>query len=252
MPVGGRMAGERFFEIDAVKGVAVILMVVFHLLFDLDFLAGYRFDLSSGVWLLVGRSAAVLFLLFVGVNLTISRSRAVQKGLGGNALFVKYLKRGAWIFLLGLLITAATFLLFPRETIWFGVLHLIGVSVILAYPFLRFKWLNAALGTAVIATGLWLWNLSFPFPWLLPLGFQPAGFVSFDYFPILPAFGVVLLGIALGNVAYKGGARRWAARFPDLHFPRFRALEWMGRHSLLVYFVHQPVLIALVLALGAA
>jgi len=229
---------ERFLELDALRGIAVILMVVFHFLFDLDYFKGYSFNLSSGFWLFVGRSSALVFLLLVGISLTLSLSKGRS--------FKHFLERGVKIFALGLIITALTLLLFPQETIWFGVLHLIGVSVILAFPFLKFKRLNVLLGFLIIAIGLVLWNLSFGFSWLLPLGFQPEGFVSFDYFPILPSFGVVLLGIALGNWAYAGGKRSFKPLKIEGSKPA-KFIAFLGKHSLMIYVLHQPAIIALLL-----
>ncbi len=239
---------ERFFEIDFAKGIAVVLMVLFHFLFDLNYFSGMHFNLSSGLWLFVGRASAAIFLLFVGVNLTISDSRAQQGGMSCGKRLAKFLRRGAKTILLGLAITIVTLLLFPPETIWFGVLHLIGVSVILAFPFLAWKKGAIALGAVVIALGLFLWGLSFPFPWLLPLGFQPTGFASFDYFPIFPSFGVILLGIAAGNTFYPSAKR---AFFISLRGNSTAAwlFSFLGRHSLAIYFLHQPLLVGLLLAL---
>lgn len=79
--------------------------------------------------------------------------------------------------------------------------------------------------------------------WLLPFGIYPAGFTSVDYTPLFPWFGVVLIGIGIGNFLYTGGVRQFAVpRLPDL----FSApLAFLGRHSLLIYLVHQPVIIIL-------
>jgi uncharacterized membrane protein len=87
-------------------------------------------------------------------------------------------------------------------------------------------------------------------PWLLWLGLAPEGFYSLDYLPLLPWFGVVLMGIALGDFLYHGYKRRIA--LPDLGGALLvRPLAFLGRNSLLIYFVHQPALIAL-LYLGSA
>ncbi|MDO8647072.1 MAG: heparan-alpha-glucosaminide N-acetyltransferase [Candidatus Diapherotrites archaeon] len=240
---------ERFLEIDAFRGIAVCLMVLFHFLFDLNYFRGLSFDLSFGLWLFVGRSSALIFLLLVGISLTLSNANALQDGLGGKERRWKFLKRGFGVFCLGLLVTAVTFLLFPQETIWFGVLHLIGVSIIIAFPFLKFKRLNIALGILAIIAGLLLWNLSFGFAWLLPFGFQPYGFVSFDYFPILPSFGVVLLGIALGNWLYAGGKRNFRPLILE-NSDVSRLLAFLGKNSLIIYLLHQPVIIGVLLFLA--
>ena len=92
-------------------------------------------------------------------------------------------------------------------------------------------------------------QFSFPFPWLLWLGLKPFGFQSFDYFPMLPWFGVILLGVFAGNLLYPNGKR--AFRFPNFPpNPLVRLLTFLGRHSLVIYFLHVPVLVAAVLLLA--
>ncbi|MBI5872335.1 DUF1624 domain-containing protein [archaeon] len=229
---------QRFLEIDLLRGIAICLMIVFHALFDLNYFKGFSFNLDSGLWLLVGRSAALLFFFLVGISLTLSHSKGREFG--------HFLKRGFGIIALGLLITAVTLLLFPKEAIWFGVLHFIGVSIILAFPFLKLKRANVLVGILIIVAGVILWNLSFNFAWLLPVGFQPQGFESFDYFPILPWFGIVLFGIAFGNKFYNNAKRS----FKPLNLENYkisRLLAFLGRNSLLVYLLHQPVIIAVLL-----
>ncbi len=238
---------QRFFEIDALRGIAVIAMIAFHAAFDLNFFAGYRLPLYSGAFFVLGRFAAVAFLLLVGLSLTISYNR-VKSEKKGIELFKKFLFRGAKIFCLGLVITAATWLLFPSSFIAFGVLHLIGAAIILAFPFIGKKKTSLFAGVALIALGLWLQQFSFPFAWLLWLGFSPGNFYTFDYFPLLPWFGVVLLGVFAGNALYPNAKRRF--RVPD--FSKNNVVQFfcfLGRHSLIIYFLHQPLLVAAILLL---
>lgn len=237
------MAGleERFWEIDSLRGIALILMIIFHLLFDFNYFSSAGLNLQYGPWFLLGRASALIFLLLVGLSLTLSRSRALKTG---NFCFTKYLKRGLWIFSLGILITLMTWALLPQGTIWFGVLHMIGLSIILCYPLLRFRLLPLFLGIAVITAGLWLQSLAFSFPWLLWLGFRPLAFYTFDYLPLLPWLGVVLIGIFLGNLLYPNYQRRFRIRNLSRPAP-FRALSFLGRHSLIIYLLHQPVLLVL-------
>ncbi len=235
---------ERFWEVDSLRGVAIVMMIAFHLLFDLDYFRGPGFDLYSGFWFLFGRATVLIFLLLTGVSLTLSYSRALK---GGVVKPSRYLKRGLRIFLYGLAITLITWLLLPKGVIVFGVLHLIGISIILAYPFLKFRIPNLLLGIVLIILGLFLQTLVFDFPWLLWLGLKPPAFYSFDYLPLLPWFGVVLIGIFLGNFLYPNYRRGFGIR--DLSgFIPFRALSFLGRHSLIIYLLHQPVLLALLYA----
>lgn len=242
--MGEEALGKRLWEIDSLRGIAIVMMIAFHLLFDLNYFRGAGFDLHSGPWFILGRATVIIFLLLAGVSLTLSHSRARKQGRAG---FSKYLKRGIRIFLYGLIITPLTWILLPQGTIWFGVLHLIGLSIILCYPLLRFRLLPLFLGIALIILGLFLQGLVFGFPWLLWLGLRPLAFYTFDYLPLLPWFGVVLIGIFLGNFLYPNYKRRFRIR--DLsRFSPIKLLTFLGRHSLVIYLLHQPVLLALLYA----
>jgi len=233
----------RYWELDLLRGVAVIAMVVFHLLFDLNYFAGQAFNLNSGLWFAIGRLSGIAFIFLVGVSLTLSYSRLL--GQTEKQIKSKFLKRGFKIFLYGMAITAFTLLAFPRETILFGVLHLIGLSIILSVPFLKLKRENLFLGAALVVLGLFLSTIGFDFPWLLWLGLPPAGFITFDYFPLLPWFGLVLLGIFFGKQFYPQGKRKETGDFSNNLFGR--ALCFLGRNSLPIYFLHQPIIVAIIL-----
>lgn len=242
------MMKERFWEIDFLRGIAIIMMIVFHLLYDLDYFGNYSFNLSSGFWLYFGRITAVIFLLLVGISLTLSFSRVKNK-LTQRELILKYVKRGLKIFSLGLIITLLTWIFLGEGFIIFGILHLIGVSIILAYPFIRLKYQNLAIGSALIVFGLYLSKLTFKFKWLLWLGFRPESFYTFDYFPILPWFGLVLIGIFIGNKLYSNYKRQF--EFPD--FSKVKSIglfSTLGRNSLIIYLLHQPLILFVLYVLG--
>ena len=115
--------------------------------------------------------------------------------------------------------------------------------IILAIPFLKFRRTNLVLGVAVILFGVCLQKLSFGFPWLLWLGFIPSGFYTFDYFPIFPWFGIFLIGIFFCNLLYANGKRTF--RIPDLSGNRIiKFLSLLGRKSLYIYLLHQPIIFA--------
>ncbi len=159
------------------------------------------------------------------------------------------MKRSLWIFGLAMGVTLVTYFFIGRGFIVFGVLHLIGVSLLLAYPFLRLHGVNFILGLLFILVGLFLQTLSVDFPWLLWLGLAPVDFRSVDYFPLFPWFGVILIGVAFGDLFYRGYSRRIPV--PDLAGSSLvRGLEFLGRNSLAIYLVHQPVLIGLMYLVG--
>ena len=244
-------AKERLVEIDVFRGIAILAMGCFHFLFDLVFFGGVRLDLYSlaSPWFWLGRFAAVSFVGLAGVSLYL---RFYRHGLNesGKKLAKDFLSRGIFIFGLGLLITVFTFVFFPRYTVWFGVLHLIGIAAILSIPLIKNPKAAGVLGLLILVLGVGISLNAFSFPSWLPI--FPFSFSTFDYFPLFPWLGVFWLGIGIGNFLYqKTKPRFWKLipSDPDNLFTRI--LAWLGRHSLLVYFVHQPILVAiLALALG--
>lgn len=232
---------SRFYEIDLLRGIAILMMVLFHTLFDLSYFGIWPVVVSSGFWRYFAFSTASLFLLIVGVSFSISYARAFA-GLSKKQLYLKFLYRGAGIFALGLLVTLGTWLYLGEGFILFGILHLIGVSVILAPLFYRFGKFNVLIGIACILTGFVVAGLTGPF-WLLPLGIAPAGFWSVDYTPLFPWFGMVLIGIGAGSVLYPSGKRGFS--LPQIPERWEKQLTLPGKHSLLIYLVHQPLIILL-------
>jgi len=235
---------KRFWEIDLLRGIAVIMMIIFHILYDLNYFNIYKLELYSGLFLLIFYPFAMVFLLLVGVSLTLSYSKANKK-LTKKQLQLKYLKRGLKIFGLGMLITLATWIYLKEGFIIFGVLHCIGISIILAHYFIQLRYQNLILGATFILIGILLKNFTFDFYWLVWLGFIPSNFYTVDYFPLLPWLGVVLIGIFLGNSLYPNHKRRFHLKdYTDFIFVRF--ICFLGRNSLIIYFAHQPILIGFI------
>ena len=227
------------------RGLAIVMMITFHLLFDLTYFAGYNLNLNSGFWLIFARLTATVFICLVGLCLTLSYSSAARKE---ENLRLKFLKRGLKIFGWGLVITLFTWLFLREGFIVFGILHLIGISIILAYPFLRVRknFLLVLSGISCIFAGIYLRNFTFNFYWLLWLGFRPQHFYTLDYFPVLPWFGVVLIGLFLGNLLYPNYTRRFKINEPasKLNLLFIQPLSFLGRRSLIIYLAHQPILVA--------
>lgn len=234
---------RRFWEVDVARGVAIVMVAVYHLVYDLDFFGGYPVESSAGFWAVFADTSAFAFVFLVGLSLTLSMGRAA------DARFGKFLRRGLGIFGYGMAITLV-FLVLQIGDVIFGILHLIGLSIILAYPFLKLRLANLFLGAVVIAAGAYVSSLDASLPGvggvlLAPLGVPPEGLVMPDYRPLLPWFGVVLLGIAAGNFLY-AGRKPVRAAAPTLARP----LAFTGRHTLLIYLVHQPILLTVLAALG--
>jgi uncharacterized membrane protein len=238
----------RFWEIDILRGIAVVAMVLYHFSYDLAYFGVFGVGFfRSGLGLETGRAIGTSFIFLAGLSLTLSYRRVAERQSPGHNNFRKYLGRGLRIFSYGLLITLLTWIFVPREMIVFGVLHLIGASIVLAYPFLGLRLPNVALGACCIVLGLYLRNFEVDHTWLAWLGIRP-DFFMLDYWPIFPWFGVVLLGIFVGNTLYGGRRKRTPRAAPSLL--GIRPLSFLGRHSLPVYLVHQPILLATLILLG--
>jgi uncharacterized membrane protein len=239
---------QRFIEIDIVRGIAVIMMVIYHLLFDLWFFSLYGIPVTTGFWKYFAVVTASLFLILVGVSVTISAAHA-EKILSGRNFYLKFVRRGITILLVALGITLITWWYLGGEGfIIFGILHLIGFSIILSPLFFHRGKMTLLAGAVVIVAGLLLMQVHGPV-YLIPLGVFPESFYSVDYTPIFPWFGMVLAGIFLGETLYPGGRRGFTLpQFPATGkmatFPG-TILGLLGKHSLIIYIIHQPVIILL-------
>ena len=233
----------RFWEVDLLRGIAIVLMVLYHFVFDLDYFGVYEVNPTSGFPLVVARTTVTLFLLLVGLSLTLSHSRSRMLGQEGRFLH-QLLRKSAVILILALGISIVSYLFVGRCFIVFGVLHMIGLSLLLAYPFLRMKRTNFIIGLLFISAGIILQTVRIDSLWLLLLGLAPQDFCSLDYVPLLPWFGVVLIGMGLGGVLYPDYSRR--VKLPDLSGNLLvRTLTILGQNSLAIYLIHQPIMLVI-------
>jgi uncharacterized membrane protein len=235
---------SRYWEIDALRGAAVLGMIGFHMAWDLAMYGLVRIHMGRGPWPWFSRIIATTFLTLVGISLVISDSKRASP-----SRFRKYLLRGAKVFGLGMIITLVTYLFLGHSYVVFGILHLIGFSIVAAYPFLpyRRRWGSLLVGIAFIAAGSYLNRQSALTPWFIWLGVNELGRSMVDWYPVLPWFGMVLIGIWLGHTLYTGGLRQFS--LPDRSgVPVIRELAFLGRHALLIYLVHQPILMGLLFA----
>jgi uncharacterized membrane protein len=238
-------SATRLWELDLLRGVAILGMVVYHLAWDLAFLTDAPLDVMAGGWWLLARTTATLFLLLVGLSSALRYDRLVRAGWTERAIFRRFLRRGLQIFGWGMVITGVTWLVVPAAYVRFGILHLIGTTTVLAYPFVRLtsRRLLFLATLLVLASGPLVREARPSSAGLLWLGLVPAGFTSVDHFPLLPWFGVPLLGILIARLAYAGAQRGWALADCSAWLP-VRALRWLGQHSLIIYLIHQPLLLA--------
>ncbi len=223
----------RYPEIDFFRGVALVMMLISNFVTDLQYFAGY--SEFEQFWRAFALLTASMFVFISGVSIWISHFR--WKG------YEKFFKRFAKLFGLGLIITAFTKTFLEEGTIYFGVLHFLGVASVLVIPFLRFGVKNLILAPLFLAGKILVGNFHSDNIFLLPLGVTPVPFFTFDFFPIFPWFGVFLLGVGTGALIYPEGVRRFEVSFPK----ELRCFAFLGRHTLKVYLVHQPIFGAILL-----
>jgi uncharacterized membrane protein len=233
---------KRFWEIDLVRTVAVIIMIVFDVLYVLNYLDIQNTGVPGpyrGFWWWISIVNVTVFVFLAGVSLTISHSRSKR--------ISSFMLRGLKIFGWGMLITLLTWIIAPGEYVRFGILHFFGITFILAPFFLRFRYINLILGAALMAIGIYLLEqgIFVNFPWLLWL--MPYRFSTMDYWPLLPWFGLFLVGMFGGKMLYPQGNRRFD--IPDFSHPVASALTFPGRHPLVMYIAHWPILIGIMFAL---
>lgn len=233
-------ATPRFDRLDALRGIAIVWMTVFHFCFDLDHFGFIRQDFHRDpVWLWQRTAIVSLFLFCAGAGQAIAFAQGQP--------WRRFWRRWAQVAVCALLVTAGSYLMFPRSFIYFGVLH--GIAAMLLIVRLTAGW------------GWWLWPAG-ALAMLLPLA-APAAYAAFpglapfntpalnwlgwiahkprteDYVPILPWLGVMWWGMAAGTWAQRARPQ-WLGG--SLAAPA-RPLAWLGRWSLSWYMLHQPVMI---------
>jgi uncharacterized membrane protein len=239
--IGAQTVSVRIWEIDFLRGLSIILMVFYHVLYDLSELGGMRtllgikINLYSVFWLGAQYFFAGLFIILCGISSTLSRNNK---------------RRALKLLVVAVAITAVTIIYDSSSAIHFGILHCLG-ACILMYGLMFEKsgpWACAASGAIVFglsaALALAMRGVPVRFNWLLPLGITSASYTSLDYFPLLPWFGVYLAGAALGKSIYSRKQSLLPKRLPETF------INAAGRHSLLIYVVHQPLIIAVLYTAG--
>ena len=221
------------------RGLAIVAMIVYHFCFDLAWNGWLSADFNRDWrWLAFRTSIVGSFLFIAGMSLALAEAHG-QSERG-------YWRRVAIITGAAMLVTAGSYAMFPESFIFFGVLHAIALMSVLARPLLRLRGALFALGGAMVVAGVLIANPLFDRGWLQWIGMMTFKPRTEDYVPMFPWFGVLLAGAGFGSrlATSAGASAPLAARLSRWGPPRrFDWIRWLGRHSLAVYLIHQPLLL---------
>lgn len=213
-------------------------MIVYHFGFDLNYLGWLHQQINSDPRWLTARALILgTFLFTAGASFALAEAWGVS--------LKTQLARISRILAAALLVTAGSWLAFPNSAIYFGVLHAIAVMSVLLLGMPKGAWPACLLGMATILLGNVYANGLFDQPGLAWIGFMTRKPITEDYVPILPWFGICLIGYGLTHEM----VRRRLFKTLEQVQPRPRFLVWMGRHSLAIYLLHQPVLLGILIPL---
>lgn len=222
---------QRYIELDLLRTVAILGMIAYHTAYDLQMFYGWNIDVFSSTWKIIQLATASLFLLLVGVTSSFSNRHPLQR----------FLRIGS----AALLVSVVTYVIDSETYVRFGVLHLISVAAILI-PIIIWS-CGRAIGTSLsqsivilmvsitlIAASPWIASFHSNTYLLLPIGITYSGFMTVDYFPLIPWFGIILIGNVLGL--------HWTQW---MHKVEHSLFSWPGKHSLLLYLIHQPIIMGI-------
>lgn len=237
----------RWPTLDLLKGVAVVMMLIFHFAYDLkSFLPYGAVNLSwlpASFWFYLPRLTGGTFLFVFGYSCWLKRN---MHSPGQDPSFLGFARAALKLGVIALTITFATTLFMPpSKIIYFGILHCLAVTKILLFPFLRFRFLNLAIAFATIALGPVMKSQAVATRWLLPVGIPSTLGTGGDWYALIPWAATAFLGVFAASLLGNNAPMAVSA---VTHTRATRALIWLGKRSLAIYLLHQPLLIGAIKA----
>ncbi len=219
-------SSNRFSLIDSLRGLAVVLMIIFHFCFDLRYFGFVDWDVPNGPgWWQFRYLILSLFIGTVGISLSLARGA----GFNRKAFFIRQGK----LLIAAALISLMSIFMFPQSWIYFGILHFILVASFICLLLVSRPRLALAIGCIIILSNLMGYFHPY-WPFLYVREILPA--YTEDFVPFFPWLGVSFIGIFVGDLI-----RRQQPDFCKVSEP---STAYMGRHALIIYLVHQPLLFA--------
>ena len=216
------MSKARDSALDLIRGIAIIMMIAFHFIYDLNTFGFTEIPLFTHWAGIAWRCLIVfLFLSAVGISLVIAHGKKLN--------LQKFLKRLIYLGIAALLVSSGTYIMFPDGWVYFGILQLIWVSSIIAIGFINLPKTSLLIALLILFSSLFNQpNLNIFTTILEP--YLPA--TSVDYYPLFPWLSFVFIGIYLGHFPY----------YQKIFSIRIIWLEVIGRHALIIYLTHQIIL----------
>ena len=219
------------------RGIAIIMMIAFHFIYDLNSFGFSDIPLFTHWAGIAWRCLIVfLFLSAVGISLVIAHSKGIK--------FKKFLKRLLYLGIAALFISAGTYVMFPDGWVYFGILHLIWVSSLIAIFFIKLPKTSLLIALLILRVYFYdqqylatISNIFEPYLSIISNIFEPyLPLNSVDYYPLFPWISFIFIGIYLGHNPY----------YQKIFIFRLNWLEVIGKHALIIYLTHQLVLFSVV------
>ncbi len=220
------MVKNRIFELDFLRGIGIIFVVIYHTLYDLQSIYGLQVGMGGTQAATWAYSFTTMLILVSGASAWLGRHTA---------------KRGMVVLACAYIITLATTLALPSMYIRFGILHMMGFSMLITAALKKYHVkASVIVPTAlfVIVAGIWFYTLRVPFGFLYPLGLISPDYMTIDHYPLMPFGGIFLLGYSFSMGYYCDGKSPFAGN-NYIESP----ITFAGRHSLTIYMLHQPLVL---------
>ena len=227
---------KRLIGIDIFRGWAILLMVIFHFSYDVHYFNIIDFKIQSNTFFIWFRFLIVsMFLLTVGMSLKLAHQHKIN--------WSNLKQRALHLGIASLLVTISSYIIFPNTWIYFGILHFILVSSFMVLPLLNHPYLSLTIAiTSFTAFHLDIINMHWLFNLLVtPLYLPPT--ISVDVVRFVPWITFVLIGITIVELTWHQIIFNRDFFNKKSKINRFFSI--LGRNSLLIYLVHQPLLFGL-------
>ena len=233
MPNKNIASSNRIQWIDSLRGVAIVLMVIFHFCYDLRFFGWVNWDTPNGHgWWQFRYLILSLFIFTMGMSLSLAHKKAIDKK--------KFLVRCLQLALAASLVTVMSLFMFPKAWIYFGILHFLLAASIIGIIFTKVPLASLLIGLGIIAL-YWLEIVDTRIPFFMLEQYLPEN--TEDFVPFFPWLGVCFLGIAATHYLPLQKIEKALPKTPNI-------LNFLGRHGLIIYIIHQPILFAILTPLS--